>query len=479
MSDTLYAGAARRIINPPLGTRRPGIRLFADPIEEIESDLTATAVVLSNKADKVAIIALDLLLIPMPVLTDLRQRVGEAIGTPASHVMINFSHTHSGPAFPDWIHDTPEQIAIQRQYQDDLLRWIVEAASEANQNLQEARIGAGRGEAYIGVYRRELDAEGRDHLGWVPEAPIDPSVGVIRVDDLEGQAIATLFSYGCHPVVMGPRSRVASSDYPGAARQVIEDSLGGLSLFLQGCAGNINPFGGIGYEQNGRDAKNRLGMMLGGEVVKVAAGIRTHVRLGERTRLSSISTVSFWPWEPVTGATCNYLGALEDTVKLEYIDLPTLEEAQAIDAEAQETLAQRQAGDAEAWEVEVATRWADWSGKLVEAVKDGHPTLETIVQAIRVNDIVLIGINLEVFFETGMTIKEQSPFEHTQVMGYTNGVVHYLPRAEDYPPGGWSVHEQYATPDMRFQQASLPVAFRPDSEQKVVARTLELIRQLD
>jgi hypothetical protein len=64
------------------------------------------------------------------------------------------------------------------------------------------------------------------------------------------------------------------------------------------------------------------------------------------------------------------------------------------------------------------------------------------------------------------------------VLGYTNGAIHYLPRAEDYPPGGWSVHDTYSVPDMRFQQSSLPVAFRPDSEQVVVERTLDLIQQL-
>ena len=56
MSNTLYAGAARKIINPPLGIKRPGLRLFADPLQALETDLTATAVVLSNQAGKVVII---------------------------------------------------------------------------------------------------------------------------------------------------------------------------------------------------------------------------------------------------------------------------------------------------------------------------------------------------------------------------------------------------------------------------------------
>ena len=60
MSSTLYAGVARRVINPELGTAMGGLRLFSSPIQAIESDLTGTVLVLSNQATKVAVAALDL-----------------------------------------------------------------------------------------------------------------------------------------------------------------------------------------------------------------------------------------------------------------------------------------------------------------------------------------------------------------------------------------------------------------------------------
>ena len=97
--------------------------------------------------------------------------------------------------------------------------------------------------------------DGRDVLGEVPDRPIDPSVGVLRVDDLDGNPIAVVFRYSAHPVTVGSRSQVASPDYPGPARDVLERSLGGLALFLQGCGGNVNPRVGIGYEVDCRDTK--------------------------------------------------------------------------------------------------------------------------------------------------------------------------------------------------------------------------------
>lgn len=479
MSNVLFAGAARRIINPPLGTKRPGIRLFAEPLQAVESDLSATAVVLSNQASKVVIVGIDICVIFLPVALEIRRRIGEAVGTPASHVLINFNHTHSGPALPDFLPDSPGQMRLQRAYQDRLIDWLVEAAVQADRSLQPARIGAGWGESHIGVYRRETGPDGRDVLGEDPSVPIDSAVGVLRIDDLEGRPIATCFSYGCHTVTMGPRSSLVSSDFPGPARDLVEDTLGGLSVFLQACGGNVNPVHGIGYEVDCRDTKNRTGMILGGEVVKVAADIRTNLRRGtERRPMGVIPNILFWPWEPVDGDSCTYLGAIDEIIQLEFGELPPLEEVEAIRDEWRRKLAHARASDARNWEISVAMRFNDWAEKLVEAVDQGNPPLDTLIQAIRINDIVLASASVEAFFQTGLDVKARSPFEHTQFLGFSNGLVAYLPRAEDYPEGGWSVHERYAVPDLLVQSYSMPVALRPDAEQTVVERVSNLIRQL-
>ena len=74
------------------------------------------------------------------------------------------------------------------------------------------------------------------------------------------------------------------------------------------------------------------------------------------------------------------------------------------------------------------------------------------MQAIRVNDLILVGITAEVFFETGLEIREGSEFPDTLVLGYTNGLVGYLPRAEDLPPDGWKVDPNFADKGYRFLQ---------------------------
>ena len=251
-----------------------------------------------------------------------------------------------------------------------------------------------------------------------------------------------------------------------------------MALFLQGCGGNINPTFGIGYEVDCRDTKNRTGMILGGEALKVAASIRTHVRTGARKPLGNVPNILLTPWEPVTGDSCTYLGATEQVVPLEYIELPALAEAEAIRQRWQQTLEERRQRDAQEWEIRVAEKYAAWSRVLVEAVQHGHPTCDLEIQGIRINDIVITGMNTETFFETGLTIKAQSPFKDTFVLGYTNGLATYLPRAADYPVGGWKLDASYAVPDLIFQTWLLPVALHPNSEQRAIDGVMGVIKQL-
>ena len=484
LPGTLLAGAARRVVNPPLGTRQTGFRLFGNPVQAIESDLTATAIVLGDGSTKVVVIGIDLSIVGIDIslrnqrpAQEMRVRVADALGIPVSHVLLNTSHAHSGVALPDYMPDTPEQMALKERYRESLARGLVEAAVEAAGCMQPARIGCGWGESTIGVYRRET-CDGRDVLGEVPDHPIDPTVGVIRVDDLDGSPIAVAFRYSCHPVTMGPRSAVVSSDFPGVARSVVENCIGGLALFLQGGGGNINPRAGMGLELDCRDTKNRVGLELGGEVVRVAAGIRTSTKPGERRPLGNVPDILFTPWEPVDGRSCTHLAAAETTVALDYADLPPVDAAEEILAGWQATLEQRRAGDAPEWEVRVAEKYEDWARLLVEVARRGEASCDLFLQAIRVDEILIVGMNAELFFETGLEIRTRSPFPDTFALGYTNGTIGYLPRAEDHPPGGWDLRATHAVPDLIFQVHPHPVALHPSSERRAVEASLALLRRL-
>ena len=108
----------------------------------------------------------------------------------------------------------------------------------------------------------------------------------------------------------------------------------------------------------------------------------------------------------------------------------------------------------------------------------GEATCELFVQAIRVGELAVTGMNAELFFETGLELRARSPFPETFALGYANGTIGYLPRAEDHPAGGWDVHAAYAVPDLIFQVHPHPVALHPGSERRAVEGTLSLLRAL-
>jgi len=477
MGSTLHCGAARRTINPPLGIGKIGGRLFGEPIQAVESDLTATALVLDGAGGTVAIVAVDLCSVDTAVALDLRRRVADALCVPITHVLLNESHDHSTPALPGYYAEWYEG-EFKQEYLATLRSGVVGAAVDAAERRRPARIGTGWGESWIGVYRREL-RDGAWVLGEVPDHPIDSTVGVIRVDDLDGNPIATLFRYSAHPVTVGARAAVASSDFPGVARDTVERSLGGVALFLQGCGGNVNPRVGIGYEIDCRDTKNRVGLELGGEVVKVAAGIRTNTKPGERTPLGNVPNILFTPWAPVPAPGPTPVAAVEQTIALAYVPLPPLDRARALAGQWQASLDERRARGAQDWEVRVAVKMDRWAKRLLVAVEAGGATFDLNLHALRIGDVAIAGMNVETFFQTGLAIREQSPFPDTFVLGYTNGSTAYLPRAEDQPEGGWQLEGTYALPDQLPQFHPRQVlALHPSSERRALDATVALLRQL-
>ena len=123
MTGTLQAGAARRVVNPPLGTRQTGFRLFGNPVQAIESDLTATALVLADGTTKVVVIAIDLSIVASTSrcagsgpARSCASRSPRRSACPSAHVLLNTSHAHAGVALPDYMPDTPEQMRLKERY---------------------------------------------------------------------------------------------------------------------------------------------------------------------------------------------------------------------------------------------------------------------------------------------------------------------------------------------------------------------------
>ena len=468
----LQAGVSRVVTTPPVGIRMMGYTVQDCVSESIERDLTATALVLSDETTKVAMIACDILFIQNPYVDRIRQLIGDAICIPPDHVLINASHTHLGPMLPGWQIDTPGQDELQRQYLAALEESFVKVTTQANGHLQPARIAAGTGRAQIGMNRRERLTDGRIVIGDNREGPVDHDVGVISIDHLWGKPIATVMTAAAHTIVLGPKTAQLSPDYVGPTREIVERATGALSLFFQGAAGNVSPCCGIGSggaEQF--DDLHRIGTMLGGEVIKTWAEIRTHNRRGPRRLVQSVAAISMWDYEPLPKACLEQFGVATRRLSLPMAPPPDREVAE-VTLERSRTQLDKAQRDNHTGAIHVAQRLVQWAELVLRTIDKGKPvTRELVCWGLRVNDIGIVAVNGEPFAELALEVKRCSPLSNTFFFGYSNGCLGYLPTREAFNEGGMEVNESH-------QNYMLPTPFTRDWGPAVVANSLELLHEL-
>jgi hypothetical protein len=469
----LHAGVARAVITPPVGIRMLGYTVQEGVSDSVERDLTATALILSDRRVKAVLLACDLLWVPQPHVERIRNRIGGRLGIPGEHVLINGSHTHSGPMFPGWQGEQAGQQQIQERYLAYLEEALVGVSASADRTLQPARIGAGQGSAPLGVNRRERLPDGRVVIGENPLGAVDRSVGVLRIDDLVGKPLVTVMIAGCHTVVLGPRSHALSPDFVGPAREIVESVTGAPCLFLQAAAGNVNPACGIGSGPEQYDDLARLGAMLGGEVLKVWAGIRTHQRRGPRRIVQSVAAISVWDYETLPPESLHFLGVRTRRLTLPLASLPDPTTADRLLDEYRQARDDARARGAAQGTLNVAQRLCEWAELVVRTVAEGkNPvTRDLDFWALRVNDIGIVAVSGEPFAELGLEIKDRSPLPRTFFLGYSNGCVGYLPTPEAFLEGGMEVEESY-------RNYHLPAPLTPVWGPTVVETSLELLREL-
>ena len=465
-------GVARADITPPVGIRLIGYTVREGLSRGIDEPLTATVLLVRGSGAMVAIVAHDWCFASMGFATKLRERCGIVLDIPPSNVLINFNHTHSAPVVPDYLpYDTLEQLAMQARHGEEMSVALERACREAKAHLRPARLAVGWGDCRANINRREKLADGTVMLGENPAGPCDQRVGVLRLDGLDGNPLAVVFRYSCHTVTLGPKTNLISPDYAGAARTVIERTMGCPSLFLQGCAGNMNPVTGIGQDSdespNVCEDKNRIGQMLGGEVIKVCATLRTHRRRTEPQLVQSVAPYWLYGYENIPPDAEGSVRAMETTLTLPLVPFPSLTEVQLEREQYAARLANAESNGARECDWRVAKRFDLWAQRRLNAATTGpNPWLISVpLQTIEIGDIAFIAAPMELMAETGMSLCSAFPKRTTFVLGYSNGMISYLPTPEVSREGGMEsklAYKHYLVP------AEIPGDWEPQIREAAV-----------
>ena len=220
--------------------------------------------------------------------------------------------------------------------------------------------------------------------------------------DREGKQSILLCNWQAHAVYSYYLEHLCA-DFIGPLRKTVEEEANVLFAYFQGAAGNLNPWSEIGGNQG--STKSLAGMDVFGQ------------------KLAQYPLAILDSLTPVDGAGIS-LASKETTIKVRRDDMDIMNAAKAFEDAINEGKNKFEAVAA--------------SGNLIHSIYGAEyvhdrPRMgaekDMTLLVIRLGDVAFAVAPYEMFDDSGLTIKENSPFDMTFILGYSNGRFGYFPSA--------------------------------------------------
>lgn len=322
---------------------------------------------------RIALVSADILAFTPDLRVSILQRTAD-LGFDL--VFLAATHTHSGPGGyqKGWAVGRFLMGTYSQGMFDALADRIAGCIRDARKNLVPAQIAYGTGCA------PELVRNRRHELG-----PTDPQVGILEVETLRGGTVALVVSFGAHPTVLSPENLYYSGDYAGAAERVLEAWVGAPVLFLAGALGDQKP-----HYPGTKEWEAPLS-----EQFKEAD------QIGETLAAVVMRSLGSFTSEALTT-----MSAREVKVDLPGTNLR----------------------DRCFWYVFTP---------LARILFHTIFRASTVFQAVRLNDLVLLGMPAEVSSEVAARVRERIPLRTVVPVSLANDSLGYVLTPEDYAKGGY------------------------------------------
>jgi hypothetical protein len=240
------AGWAEVDITPPLGIALGGRGGPETKATKVLDPLYAQVLYLRDgKGTGFVLASFDLIGLPHDLSERIRTSIAEELGVEWDLIVLNASHTHSGPyVIRSLIAGVGPPPQIEVDYLKALEEKLLLATRTAAKSLKPVDVEVFQGTSRLGINRRGTNEQG--HTAMIPndQGPFDEKVWVMRLTPKDGQPPAVVFSYACHAVIVyGYAYSAISADFPGATRRDLREALGPEAhvQFVQGFAGDIRP----------------------------------------------------------------------------------------------------------------------------------------------------------------------------------------------------------------------------------------------
>lgn len=413
----IRAGAASVDITPAAGLHLAGFAARTMPATGAHDQLAARAIVVEDTA----VVVLDVIGLHEDMAVRIRQRGP----LPENNVIVAATHTHGAPISMKGRLGHAADPAFLQQIEDG----AIAALRLACENRRPATITAGiGGDPGVAWNRRHADG------------PLDRSVPMIRIRDSDGQFIAVMASYACHPVVLAADNLLMTADYPFYVRQALEAAhRGAVALFLTGCAGDVN---------TGHTAQASWTL-----AANSARTFATAERLGGRIAAAALEAGEQRATDAVAAAHREIDLAF---ARLEDAPLPDLAARWRSERETAEPVRALLLG-----------HWIEWAERH-QNVEPG--TWRARVSLLDWGGIPIVAMPGEIFSETGLAVRHACAGTPAFVLGYAEGTPGYIPPRSEFAFGGYEVEEAH-----RF--IGMPATFAPGSAETLGDAACGLLRE--
>jgi neutral ceramidase len=405
----LKAGAARVEITPDANA-------IPRPFTSILGSLYARAIYLENGHDRAVLLNADVGVVPSAITDKVSADISQQLNVPAANILISATHDHSaifggprpGPGTP--ANGNPAAKAFETK----LVSGLVQAARQARDKMQPARIGYGTGSLYLNVNRDAIDEQTRL---WAQqpnlEYPSDKTLAVVKIESLSGQLIAVYMNYAMHANSLFLNGQV-SGDFPGEAERYIERTYDDkpVALWTSGAGGDQNP---LYLRANAKIEQARVQAVMDAEHVDRGTAIM-HAMFTGNPEADKV------PVDPV---------AMEQSIQLvKSMGLLTAEEAIRVMNHMRVMNTQVKIEGSQQEVTCPARRRLDTGREGAPGKYEDSPDPVHIkIGALRIGDVVLGSANAELYNMIGQQVKAGSKFHDTIVVTLTNGMANsgYVP----------------------------------------------------
>ncbi|MCX6597001.1 MAG: neutral/alkaline non-lysosomal ceramidase N-terminal domain-containing protein [Acidobacteria bacterium] len=422
-------GVARMKITPSGPIWMSGYGNRNKPSEGVVHDLWAKAIALEDKrGQRAVIVTTDLIGLPRAISEQIGAECQKRWGLDRSRLMLNSSHTHTGPMVRENLNTmfdfSPEESQRVRDYAQLLTKTLIDTIGAALGDLQPGDIAFGQGTAPFAVNRRQFNPNGKVTIGINPQGAVDHDVPVLALKGRDGKLRAVLFGYACHNTTLTGEFYRLSGDYAGFAQiefEKMHPEAVGMFMLLAGGDQNPNP-----------RSKDELAIQHG------------------RTLATAVDTVLKGQMKPVRGP----LRAAFQLTELQFA--PHTREDFEKELSSKTPAAVRRAKE------------------MLKAYDERRPVTKVAypVQAIRLGkDVTYVALGGELVVGYSLRTKKEFPGETTVVAGYSNDVMCYIPTAQILKEGGYE-----AVDSMIYY--GQPGPFAPDVEERVMGGVKNVMKSV-